>query len=624
MKKIGSLLLIFMLLTGVCFTGCQSQRDVPQTQTTAGETVKTSEASYTESLFDTSRVHEINVEIAEDDWKNLLANPLNKTKYAVDVTIDGTKVKNVSFATKGNTSLSQVASSDSDRYSFKINFGKYEKGQTYQGLDKLNLNNIMSDATYMKDYLSYLIMRQAGVSAPLTSYVSLSVNGELHGLYLAIEDVSDSFLERNYQSSDGALYKPETEHLNNAGNAPDKKQGDNRQNNNDGQDATAPSQNNTAASENSKAQNNTDQDATQPSQGSNASPNGNMTPPNNGQMPQGNMQPPNNGQMPQGDFQPPNNGQMPQGDFQPPTNADGSISEPPQGMPQGGPQGMDGDSKGADLKYSDDKRDSYADIFDNEENDVTEDDEKELIAAIKALNSGENIEQYWDMDAVIRYFVAHNFVLNYDSYTGTMLHNYYLYETDGKVTVLPWDYNLAFGGFQGDSDATSAVNRAIDSPLSGTTEENRPLWNVIVSNKTYLETYHRYYSELLSQFFDSGKCSEEIDRVYNMIRSYVEKDPSAFYSADAFDTAVKTLKAFCEKRAESIGKQLSGALGSTTDTQKAEDKVDASSLTLSDMGSQGGEKGRDGMPNGGPPNGMQPPQMQQSTTQPTTAAEKSS
>lgn len=285
---------------------------------------------------------------------------------------------------------------------------------------------------------------------------------------------------------------------------------------------------------------------------------------------------------------------------------------------------MDGDSKGADLKYSDDKRDSYADIFDNEENDVTEDDEKELIAAIKALNSGENIEQYWDMDAVIRYFVAHNFVLNYDSYTGTMLHNYYLYETDGKVTVLPWDYNLAFGGFQGDSDATSAVNRAIDSPLSGTTEENRPLWNVIVSNKTYLETYHRYYSELLSQFFDSGKCSEEIDRVYNMIRSYVEKDPSAFYSADAFDTAVKTLKAFCEKRAESIGKQLSGALGSTTDTQKAEDKVDASSLTLSDMGSQGGEKGRDGMPNGGPPNGMQPPQMQQSTTQPTTAAEKSS
>ena len=27
--------------------------------------------------------------------------------------------------------------------------------------------------------------------------------------------------------------------------------------------------------------------------------------------------------------------------------------------------------------------------------------------------------------------VVHNFVLNFDSYTGSMIHNYYLYEKDG-------------------------------------------------------------------------------------------------------------------------------------------------------------------------------------------------
>ena len=524
MRKIGALLLSFALLFGVCMTGCQSQSPSSQTETADEPEKKTASAGYADTLFDTSTVHEINVELAEDDWKDLLANPLEKTKYKADVTIDGEKVENVSFATKGNTSLSQVASSDSDRYSFKINFGKYEKGQTYQGLDKLNLNNIMSDATYMKDYLSYMIMREAGVSASLTSYVALSVNGELHGLYIAIEDVSDSMLERSGESSDGALYKPETERLDNANGDPDQK---------------------------------------------------------------GGMQPPS------GD------GQMPQGDFQPPTNSDGEIEMPQGGGPQGGPKGMDGDSKGADLVYSDDNRDSYSDIFDNEENDVSEDDEKELIAAIKALNSGENIEQYWNMDEVIRYFVAHNFVLNYDSYTGNMLHNYYLYQNNGKVSILPWDYNLAFGGFQGGSDATSAANWAIDSPLSGTTEEKRPLWSAIVSNETYLEKYHQYYQELLTNFFSNGKCAEEIERVTNMIRPYVEKDPTAFYTLDEFDEAVTTLKAFCEKRAESIEKQLSGALGSTTDAQKSEDKVDASDLTLSKMGSQGGGKdGGKGFPNG--------------------------
>lgn len=588
MRKIGAILLSFAMLFGVCMTGCQSQSPSSQTESADEPEKKTASAGYADTLFDTSTVHEINVELAEDDWKDLLANPLEKTKYKADVTIDGEKIENVSFATKGNTSLSQVASSDSDRYSFKINFGKYEKGQTYQGLDKLNLNNIMSDATYMKDYLSYRIMREAGVSASLTSYVALSVNGELHGLYIAIEDVSDSMLERSGKSSDGALYKPETERLDNANGGPDKKQ-----------------------------------DGMQPPSGDEQMQQGGMNPPSgDGQMPQGDFRPPTNsdgkiempqgnGQMPQGGMNPPSgDGQMPQGDFQPPTNSDGEIEMPQGGGTQGGPMGMDGDSSGADLVYSDDNRDSYSDIFDNEENDVSEDDEKELIAAIKALNSGENIEQYWNMDEVIRYFVAHNFVLNYDSYTGTMLHNYYLYQNDGKVSILPWDYNLSFGGFQGGSDATSAANWAIDSPLSGTTEEKRPLWNAIVSNEAYLEKYHQYYNELLANFFSNGKCTEEIERVYNMIRPYVEKDPTAFYTLDEFDEAVTTLKAFCEKRAESISKQLNGKLGCTTDTQKSEDKVDASDLTLSRMGSQGGGKdGGKGFPNG------EMPQKQDNTQQ---------
>ena len=152
MKKILSLLLAGgMMLTALTACGTKQQT------ATADSAAKQTQA-YETGLFDTSYVHKINVKISDEDWKDLRENPLQKTKYQVNVTIDGDTVENVSFATKGNTSLSQVASTDSDRYSFKINFGKYEDGQTYQGLDKLNLNNIMSDATYMKDYLSYLLM----------------------------------------------------------------------------------------------------------------------------------------------------------------------------------------------------------------------------------------------------------------------------------------------------------------------------------------------------------------------------------------------------------------------------------------------------------------------------------
>ena len=576
MKKLCALLLAALFAVSV-LTACQSKQS-----SGSDEEKKSEAASYESGLFDTSYVHKINVEISEDDWKDLRENPLKKTKYSVDVTIDGDTVENVSFATKGNTSLSQVADSDSDRYSFKINFGKYEKGQTYQGLDKLNLNNIMSDATYMKDYLSYLIMRKAGVSASLTSYVELSINGEVHGLYIAIEDVSDSFLERNTGDDDGALYKPETDRLDNAGGASRDEAGKQLMPGGDNQQGNPPQMPSGDSQQGNPPQmpSGDNQQGNPPQM-----PGGDNQQGNPPQMPSGDSQQGNPPQMPSGDSQQGNFPQMPGGDSQ-----QGNFPQMPDGGKggMGGPGGFGGDAKGADLVYSDDSKDSYSDIFDNEENDVSEEDEQELIAAIKALSDGKDIDEHWDMDQVIRYFVAHNFVLNYDSYTGNMLHNYYLYESDGKVTVFPWDYNLAFGGFQGGGDSTTAINTAIDSPLSGADEDSRPLWKVIVSNESYLKLYHQYYSELMSSFFDSGDCEKEIERVYEMIRPYVKDDPSAFYKVEEFDEAVSTLKQFCTLRAQSINKQLNGELGSAASEQKKEDMVDASAITLSKMGQQGG------------------------------------
>ena len=589
MKKLCALLLAALFAVSV-LTACQSKQS-----SGSDEEKKSEAASYESGLFDTSYVHKINVEISEDDWKDLRENPLKKTKYSVDVTIDGDTVENVSFATKGNTSLSQVADSDSDRYSFKINFGKYEKGQTYQGLDKLNLNNIMSDATYMKDYLSYLIMRKAGVSASLTSYVELSINGEVHGLYIAIEDVSDSFLERNTGDDDGALYKPETDRLDNAGGASRDEAGKQLMPGGDNQQGNPPQMPSGDSQQGNPPQmpsgDNQQGNPPQMPGGDNQQgnppqmPSGDSQQGNPPQMPSGDSQQGNFPQMPGGDSQQGNFPQMPSGDSQ-----EGNFPQMPDGGKggMGGPGGFGGDAKGADLVYSDDSKDSYSDIFDNEENDVSEEDEQELIAAIKALSDGKDIDEHWDMDQVIRYFVAHNFVLNYDSYTGNMLHNYYLYESDGKVTVFPWDYNLAFGGFQGGGDSTTAINTAIDSPLSGADEDSRPLWKVIVSNESYLKLYHQYYSELMSSFFDSGDCEKEIERVYEMIRPYVKDDPSAFYKVEEFDEAVSTLKQFCTLRAQSINKQLNGELGSAASEQKKEDMVDASAITLSKMGQQGG------------------------------------
>ena len=61
---------------------------------------------------------------------------------------------------------------------------------------------------------------------------------------------------------------------------------------------------------------------------------------------------------------------------------------------------------------------------------------------------------------------------------------------------------------------------------------------------------------------------------------------------EEFEHGVSTLRQFCLLRAESIQGQLDGTIPSTADGQSADSSalIDASSITLSDMGSFGGGK----------------------------------
>ncbi len=214
MHKIKRFLILALVLFCFVSLGCAEEPSVDSTLT--GSPNAQTPTDYETSLFDTSYVHQIDIRISEEDWSDLQANASEKTKYKVGIEIDGEKMEDVSFATKGNSSLMFVAADpDSIRYSFKINFGKYVKGQTFHGLKKLSLNNSFSDATYMKDYISYGLFRQSGVPAPLTSYVWLTVNGRDHGLYLAVEDMSESFLQRAYNGMqlDGKLSSRSEEQL---------------------------------------------------------------------------------------------------------------------------------------------------------------------------------------------------------------------------------------------------------------------------------------------------------------------------------------------------------------------------------------------------------------------------
>ena len=524
---------------------------------------------YETRLFDNTQVH--TVDIVMDDWDELIANATNEEYYAASVVIDGEAYQNVGIRAKGNTSLSTVASMDSERYSFKIEFDHYDSSKSYHGLDKLCLNNLIQDSTMMKDYLTYTLMNEFGVDSPLCSYVYITVNGEDWGLYLAVEGVEDSFLERNYGSDHGELYKPDSSSL--GGGRGNGKEFDGN-----------PFEKGESAASGSN-QSNTKTDTTEGSDSTKA-PDGSIPPEMNGGNQGVGMNPFEKGENAASSSN--------QSNTKTDTTEGSDSTKAPDGsappkMPDRGKGGGFGGGAGmgsADVKlqYIDDELDSYSNIWNNAKTKVTEADQKRLVESLKKLSNTEELESVVDVDEVIRYFVVHNYVCNGDSYTGTMVHNYYLYEEDGRMSMIPWDYNLAFGIFQG-GNAQSTVNTPIDSPVSGGSGEDRPMWNWILSDESYTEQYHQYFAE----FLDMVDLQSIIDNAYQLIAPYVEQDPTAFYTKEEFEQGVQTLKEFCSLRSESISMQLEE--GETTEEM---DYVDASGMTLSDMGSMNNGKGREG------------------------------
>lgn len=555
------------VIASMLLSACSNEVETTTTTQTAVNTEKqTSEsnaqtASYAQN-FNKDEVMSFSIDVDEDAWQEMLDTATEENYIKANVTINGTTIENVGIRAKGNSSLRQVAGDDTtDRYSFKIKFDEYVKGQTWNGLDKMVVNNMISDASYMKEYLSYDIMSYIGVDAPLFAFANINVNGKTWGLYLAVEDIDSGYLDRA-KNGEGEIYKP----------------------NNDG---------NMGA-------------------GGMGNPMGMGNPPAEGDAAgAGDRQPPEG-------MEPPSDTNAGTGTGTGTANSQtaNTRGEGGRGFGRGG--GMNGGTNGVSLVYTDDKVSSYSGIFDNAKTKTTEEDEKRVIEALKNLNAGTDLEKYVDIDAVLKYFAAHNVVVNMDSYTSNMGHNYYLYENNGKISMLPWDYNMAFGGFQAGS-ASDVVNLAIDTPLSGVTMEERPILSKLLEVPEYKAKYHEYLQEIVDGYFADGKFEQTVQTLDKLITDYVKNDPTAFVTYDKYKAAVAELTKLGTLRAESIQGQLDGTIPATTEEQKSSPNtlIDSSSIDLTKLGDDL-NKGK-GMNGGGPWQGLE----RNSSNQETKKAEQS-
>ena len=429
-----------------------------------GITPVSSVPEYSIKIFDDSYVHHIDIQI--DDWDKFLEEAPEEEYTECDVEIDGELIASVGLRAKGNNSRRLVEEYGLDRYSLKIEFDHFQEGNTYCGLDKMSLDSSFQDNSYLKNYMTYDMMRFMGVPSPLCSYVRVTVNGEYWGLFLAVEEPEEAFARRNFGADHGMLYKPDYRSLEDVNN---------------------------------------------------------------------------------------------------------DVA----------------------LKYTTDDPADYDNIFRHAKFDCTESDRQRLIRALKVLSEGQGTEtgSAVNVDEVLRYFTVQVFVVNLDSYLGKTGHNYFLYEEDGIISILPWDYNLAFATYSLGmpdpvNDAGLYVNYPIDTPAAGEVMLNRPLYHNLMKTEEYFTLYHKYFDHFMENYFENGYFEKKVAETTRMIAPYVEKDPTAFCSYEDYLTGVETFAKFCLLRSESVRGQLDGTIPSTIAGQEADtgNRIDASEIRLPDMG----------------------------------------
>ena len=151
-------------------------------------------------IFNPSVLHEAKLDLDPAAWQALRNNVQSNQSYAANLSIDGVAVAQVGVRSRGDGSRSE------EKPGLKVEFDKYVPSQEYYGYKSLVIDNLTTDASMLRERLSFLVFEAMGIAAPRNAFARLTVNGEYWGLFALVEPVSKPFLEARLGEKSGTLF----------------------------------------------------------------------------------------------------------------------------------------------------------------------------------------------------------------------------------------------------------------------------------------------------------------------------------------------------------------------------------------------------------------------------------
>ena len=203
------------------------------------------------------------------------------------------------------------------------------------------------------------------------------------------------------------------------------------------------------------------------------------------------------------------------------------------------------------LAYTGEEMKNYAEISNYAKVNGDEASMQLVVAALRSVDEGKDIDAHVDVESVMKYMALQTMVVNFDCMTGHNTQNYYLHEANGKISLIPWDYNLAWGGYpdeDGDfgdgapfdvppgsdqfpmngqfpffglpenpgvrskEEVCKIVNFPIDTPFSGDLSK-RQFFMKLLANEQYKARYYHYLNILCNQYILGGGFSKTLSKI---------------------------------------------------------------------------------------------------------------
>lgn len=205
---------------------------------------------------------------------------------------------------------------------------------------------------------------------------------------------------------------------------------------------------------------------------------------------------------------------------------------------------------GADLKYAGEDFTSYEGIFrKTKTNRTTLKDKKRLINIVKNINNSSSTkvieENFMDFDKIIKLVAINKVLANIDTFTTQTARNYYIYEKNGKIDILVFDFDLSLSFYVNASYWKQNIN---EFDLSKDDEKiYSRITEIILQNEEYLNKYYQYIEQTLLVFQDIEN-DDTVQNLYEKTKDLVKANEKSIFSYGNYKTEIKELKRFIINR----------------------------------------------------------------------------